>query len=321
MRYRTLGKTGLEVSEIGFGAWGIGRQMWRGADDRESIRALHLAVDLGLTFIDTALVYGRGHSEKLIGRFLGECQERVIVATKVPPANGMWPAQGTVSEVFPPQHITSCVEQSLQNLGVEKLDLLQLHVWSQDWINQDLWYETLIDLKTSGKIGHFGVSVGDHVPETAVEIVRSGQIDTVQVIYNIFDQTAEQELFGACAENGVGVIVRVPLDEGALTGEITPKTTFAKKDWRNRYFGGDRKQRVQARVQLLSELLGEEVQTLSELALRFCLQSELVATVIPGMRSSEHVISNIENSNCPPLSQGLMRELKKHSWNKNFYSF
>ncbi len=319
MRYRPLGKTGLEVSEIGFGAWGIGRLLWRGASDRESLRALHEAADLGLTFIDTALVYGRGHSERLIGRFLVERRDRVLVATKVPPENGRWSAQGKVTEVFPRKYVNSCAEQSLQNLGVERLDLLQLHVWSADWIHQDEWHDTLIDLQASGKVAHFGISVGAHEAETAVEIARSGRIDTVQVIYNIFDQSPEKKLLGVCEESGVGVIARVPFDEGALTGEITPETSFARKDWRNRYFSGDRKQQVQDRVQKLLELLGEEVQTLPELALRFCLQPEAVSTVIPGMRSSAHVVSNLAVSGLPPLNAELMQELSGHAWEKNFY--
>ncbi len=319
MRYRPLGRTGLEVSEIGFGAWGIGRLLWRGADDRESLRALHQAADQGLTFIDTALAYGRGHSESLIGRFLAERRDRIMVATKVPPANGLWPAQGTVAEAFPREHVIACAEQSLHNLGVERLDLLQLHVWSPDWIHQDEWHTALVELQASGKVAHFGVSADPHAPETAVEIVRSRRIDTVQVIYNIFDQSPDEELLGACQESGVGVIARVPFDEGALTGEIRPETTFARKDWRNRYFSGDRKQQVQDRVERLSELLGDEVQTLPELALCFCLQSEAVSTVIPGMRTSAHVVSNLAVSGLPPLSPELMQVLRRHAWQKNFY--
>ena len=319
VKYRSLGRTDLKVSEIGFGAWGIGGQMWRGTDDGESLRALHLAVENGLNFIDTALAYGEGHSERLIGRFLKGTKERVYVATKAPPMNHRWPVQGDLQEVFPRHYLISSTEQSLENLGVECLDLLQLHVWSPDWIQQDEWHQTLLDLKAAGKVSHFGLSVGEHEPGTAVGVVRSGRTDAVQVIYNIFDQTAEQELFGACKERGVGVIARVPFDEGALTGAITPETRFAKKDWRKRYFRGNRKERVQEHVQQLAFLLGDEVQTLPELALRFCLQPEVVSTVIPGMRSTPHVRANLEVSDLPPLSPNLMTELARHAWEKNFY--
>ncbi len=293
--------------------------MWRGADDGESLRSLHLAVENGLNFIDTALAYGEGHSERLIGRFLRDTEARVYVATKAPPMNQRWPAGGPLEEVFPRDYLVSSTEQSLQNLGVECLDLMQLHVWSPDWLEQDEWHQTLLDLKTAGKVSHFGVSVGEHEPGTAVEVVRSGRIDTVQVIYNIFDQSAEQELFGACEEMGVGVIARVPFDEGALTGAITPDSRFAKKDWRRRYFRGDRKTQIQDRVERLSTLLGEEVQTLAELALRFCLQLRVVSTVIPGMRSTSHVRANLGVSDLPLLGPSLMAELKQQAWEKNFY--
>ena len=293
--------------------------MWRGADDGESLRSLHLAVENGLNFIDTALAYGEGHSERLIGRCLRDTEARVYVATKAPPMNQRWPARGPLEEVFPRDYLISSTEQSLENLGVECLDLMQLHVWSPDWIQQDEWHQTLLDLKAAGKVSHFGVSVGEHEPGTAVEVVRSGRIDTVQVIYNIFDQSAEQELFGACEDMGVGVIARVPFDEGALTGAIAADSRFPKKDWRRRYFRGDRKIQVQDRVERLSALLGEEVQTLAELALRFCLQPRVVSTVIPGMRSTSHVGANLGVSGLPLLGGDLMAKLKQQAWDKNFY--
>ena len=293
--------------------------MWRGTDDDESLRSLHLAVENGLNFIDTALAYGEGHSERLIGQFLEDTEARVYVATKAPPMNQRWPARGPLEEVFPGHYLISSTERSLENLGLECLDLMQLHVWSPDWIQQDEWHQSLLDLKAAGKVSHFGISVGEHEPGTAVDVVQSGRIDTVQVIYNIFDQSAEQELFGACEEMGVGVIARVPFDEGALTGAITADTRFPKKDWRRRYFRGDRKTQVQDRVERLSCLLGEEVQTLAQLALRFCLQPRVVSTVIPGMRSTPHVRANLGVSDLPPLGPHLMAELKQQAWEKNFY--
>ncbi len=315
-----MGRTDLRVSEIGFGAWGIGGQMWKGGDDAEALRALHLAVENGLNFIDTALAYGEGHSERLIGRFLRETKERVYVATKAPPMNKRWPAHGSAQEAFPRHHLVSSAEQSLKNLGLERLDLMQLHVWSRDWLQQDEWHQTLVDLKAAGKVSHFGLSAGDHEPGAAAGVVRSGRTDIVQVIYNIFDQSAEQELFGVCEEMRVGVIARVPFDEGALTGAVSADSRFPKKDWRRWYFRGDRKQRVQEHVEPLLRLLGDEVQTLAELALRFCLQSRAVSTVIPGMRSTPHVRDNLAVSDLPALSSNLMTELKQQAWKKNFYS-
>ncbi len=319
MKYRTLGKTGYQVSEIGYGAWGIGKNMWVGADDRESLRALHAAVDGGLNFIDTALVYGNGHSERIVGQFVKERKERIYVATKVPPKNLRWPAHGQLVETFPADHIVRSTNESLRNLGTDTIDLLQLHVWDPSWISHEEWHEALCRLREEGKIRHFGVSVNDHLPESAVELVRSGKIDTVQVIYNIFDQKPERELFPACREMNVGVIVRVPFDEGALTGKITPETTFPKKDWRNRYFEGDRKRQVQERCKKLEALLGEEAATLPELALRFCLHPEAVGSVIPGMRSLQHVASNLAASDGKKLSTALIQSLRSHAWEKNFY--
>ena len=319
MRYRKLGRTGYEISEIGFGAWGIGRQMWRGAEDSESLRALHRAVDQGLNFIDTALAYGTGHSERLVSRVLQEHREQIYVATKVPPKNQIWPAQGALEEVFPRDHIVQCVEASLRNLRRERIDLLQLHVWDPTWNEDSQWYETLTELQARGKVAHFGISINDHQPNSALELVRSGKIDTVQVIYNIFDQTCEDKLLPLCLEKGVGVIARVPFDEGALTGNITPETSFSKKDWRNFYFQGDRKRQVHDRVQKLDKLLEGEVLTLPDLALMFTLHQEAVSTVIPGMRSVKHVDANMAVSNQSPLSEEMIQKLREQRWDKNFY--
>ncbi|MDA2937397.1 aldo/keto reductase [Acidobacteria bacterium AH-259-A15] len=321
MRYRRLGRTGYEVSEIGFGTWGIGKQMWRGGDDSESLRALHRAVDQGLNFIDTALAYGQGHSERLVGRFLKERKERIYVATKAPPKNQIWPARGSLEEVFPHDHIVKCTEMSLRNLDVETIDLLQLHVWNSSWIRENEWHETLEQLQEQGKVAHFGVSINDHQPNSALEVVQSGKIDTVQVIYNIFDQSPQERLFPLCLEKQVGVIARVPFDEGALTGDITPETEFPKKDWRNLYFQGGRKRQVYARVEKLRELLDGEARTLPELALKFCLHHQALGTVIPGMRSVKHVEANIAVSDQARLSQEMTHKLQEHRWKKNFYPY
>jgi aryl-alcohol dehydrogenase-like predicted oxidoreductase len=319
MKYRRLGRTQLKVSELGFGAWGIGKSMWKGSQDEESLRALHTAIDLGVNFIDTALVYGKGHSEKLIGQVLRESNERIHVATKIPPKNYKWPASGSLAEVFPRNHIVGSAERSLENLKIERIDLLQLHVWNSDWFCEDEWYATLCQLRDSGKISYFGVSINDHEPDTALELVGSGKVDTVQVIFNIFDQSPKDHLFSACAESNVGIIVRVPFDEGSLTGKITPSTSFPKGDWRNLYFAGDRKRRVYERVARLEALLGDEAETLPDLALKYCLHPNVVSTVIPGMRTVEHVVTNAAVSNTPDLSNETLEKLREHRWDRNFY--
>jgi aryl-alcohol dehydrogenase-like predicted oxidoreductase len=318
---RLLGRTGLQVSEIGYGAWGIGASQWIGARDDESLRALHRAVDLGVNFIDTALAYGDGHSEKLVGRLLRERRETVYVATKVPPRNAVWPApRGVpVSENYPAAHIATSAERSLRNLGVERIDLLQLHTWLDDYLDQDGWRDALLGLKRQGKVRALGISVNDHDPGSALRAVASGLFDTVQVIYNIFDQGPEERLFPLCRQHGLGVLARVPFDEGGLTGTITPETTFPPGDWRNGYFKGDRKREVWERAEALKKLLGEEARTLPELALRFCLAHEAVSTVIPGMRRLASVEANVAVSDGRRLSPKLKSELRRHAWERNFY--
>ncbi len=284
MRYRTLGRTGLEVSELGYGAWGIGQSMWIGADDEESLRALRRAIELGVTFVDTALGYGNGHSEELVGEVVRESGETVHVATKVPPRNREWPARSGAgaSEAFPGDWVVSCTERSLRNLGLETIDVQQFHVWSDEWVGEGDWLDAVERLKADGKIRFFGVSINDHEPANALRLVETGVVDTVQVIYNVFDQSPEDELFAAVQEAGVGVIVRVPFDEGALTGRIRPDTEFPEGDFRNAYFGGDRKREVWERANAIADDLGVPVDELAEPALRFCLSHPAVSTVIAG---------------------------------------
>jgi aryl-alcohol dehydrogenase-like predicted oxidoreductase len=321
MKTRVLGGTGLQVSEIGYGAWGIGASQWIAAQDDESLRALHRAVDLGVNIIDTALAYGHGHSEKLVGRVVREREETIYVATKVPPKNGAWPApRGVpVSENYPATHIVKSAEQSLRNLGLERIDLLQLHTWLDDYLDQDGWKDALLGLKKQGKVRAVGISVNDHDPGSAVRAVESGLFDAVQVIYNIFDQGPEERLLPLCQQHGVGVLARVPFDEGGLTGTIMLETTFPAGDWRNHYFKGDRKRQVWERNQALAKLLGGEARTLPELALRFCLAHDAVSTVIPGMRRTSSVEANVGVSDGRRLSPALRRELKRHAWPRNFY--
>jgi aryl-alcohol dehydrogenase-like predicted oxidoreductase len=322
MQLRRLGRTGLQVSEIGFGAWGIGGTMWIGATPDESLKALNRAVDLGVNLIDTALVYGMGRSEKLVGQLVRERKETLYVATKVPPQNGTWPAEAgvPVGKVFPGRHVTSSAETSLKNLGLPAIDLLQLHVWRDEYLDEgDEWRRALEDLRKSGKVRFVGVSINDHDPGSALRAVQSGLFDAVQVIYNIFDQSPEQELFPLCRKHEVGVLARVPLDEGGLTGTITPDTTFPQGDWRNEYFAGDRKRQVQERAQKLTAAMGGEARSLPELALRFCLADDAVSTVIPGMRRIATVESSTSVSDGRRLSPGLRATLKEHAWPRNFY--
>jgi aryl-alcohol dehydrogenase-like predicted oxidoreductase len=322
MRYRELGKTGLSVSEVGFGGWGIGGAGWIGARDDESKRALHRAIDAGLTFIDTAWGYGDGHSERLIGEIVRGRSERVYVATKVPPRNRVWPARhdSHVDDTFPGAYLREYTEKSLRNLGLEALDVQQLHVWSPSWLEQGDWLDEVRRLKDEGKIRFFGLSLNDHEPATGLTAVRSGVVDTVQVIYNVFDQSPEDELLSACAEHGVGVIVRVPLDEGGLTGRITPETTFPDGDWRHRYFTGDRKREVYERARAITADLDEPLERLPEIALRYVLSNPAVSTVIPGMRSVRNVERNVAVADGRGLPEESVATLKAHRWVRNYDS-
>jgi aryl-alcohol dehydrogenase-like predicted oxidoreductase len=295
--------------------------MWIGADDAESLRALHRSVDLGLNFIDTAIVYGDGHSEKLVGRFVKERKEQITVATKIPPKNMRWPARkGTpLKEAFPYDHVISSTEESLRNLRLEQIDLQQFHVWRDEWTDEPEWFEAISRLKEEGKIRYFGISINDHDPGSALKAGASGRVDAFQVIHNIFDQSPESDLYPLCREKNIGVLARVPLDEGGLTGKVTVSTTFPPGDFRNNYFSGDRKARVEERVNRLIPLLGSEAATLPELALRYCLSAEAVSTVIPGMRTVGHVESNCGLSDGRRLSADLLEKLRGHRWDRNFY--
>lgn len=323
MRYRRLGRTNFEVSEIGHGAWGIGANMWFGGSDKESLAALRASLAAGVNFIDTALAYGdEGHSEQLVGEIVRDDPHEVYVATKVPPKNLKWPAVPGVgiNEVFPYDHIIGCTETSLKNLRVETLDLQQLHVWNPEWIDSDIWRRAIEDLKKSGKVRAFGISINDHQPDSALEIVRTGLIDTVQVIYNIFDQTPEKSLFPLCQELNIGVIARVPFDEGALTGRISEDSTWDPKDFRSMYFRGDRKSQVVERVNGLLRAMEIHASDLPLVALRFCLSQPAVSTVIPGMRSVSSVEMNVAAPMLGPLPPVELAIAHEHAWDKNFYS-
>jgi aryl-alcohol dehydrogenase-like predicted oxidoreductase len=323
MIYRTLGRTGLEVSLIGHGAWGIGGNQWRGHSDDESHAALARALELGVNLIDTALAYNDGHSEQIVGQAVRDFGTRVYVATKIPPKNGIWPARAgfPIGDVFPYAHLIACTEQSLRNLGVERLDLQQLHVWNDAWVERDEWRRAVEDLKRSGKIRFFGISVSDHDPATVLQACRTGLVDTVQVIYNIYDQSPEAELFPLCQELNIGVIARCPLDEGSLTGKISPATEFDPAEFRAMYFRGERKREVFEHASALKAALEAAGvhEDLAETALRFCVTHPAVSTVIPGMRRVRNVEQNLGTLAKGPLSGEIRQLVKAHAWTKNFY--
>jgi aryl-alcohol dehydrogenase-like predicted oxidoreductase len=321
MKYRTLGRTGFEISEVGYGAWGIGGTQWLGGTDDESLQALRRAIDLGLNFIDTALAYGAGHSEQLVGKVVRDAGRRIYVATKVPPKNQLWPARPGIGidQVFPYDYIQRSAERSLKNLGTETIDLLQLHVWNPEWIGRDEWRRGLEDLKSAGKARAVGISINDHQPDSALEIVETGLIDTVQVIYNIFDQTPERNLLSLAQARNIGVIARVPFDEGSLTGKIDENTKFATGDFREGYFKGDRKRQVREHVESLLRDLGVDAAALPAIALRFCLSHPAVSTVIPGMRSVRNAEANCTVPAAGPLPPETLAVLRRHAWDRNFY--
>ncbi len=321
MKYRRLGRTDLQVSEVGFGAWGIGGTSWIGADDGTSLRTLLAARDAGINFFDTALAYGDGHSERLLARAFGNSPE-IIVATKVPPANRKWPAPAGValSEAFPKNHVLESLTRSVKNLGRESIDLLQFHVWSDEWASEPEWLETIAAIRQSGLVRNIGISGNDHEPENLLNALQTGLIDCVQVIYNIFDQSPTDKLFPYCHSHDIGVIARVPFDEGSLAGKVRPETTFPDRDFRNYYFAGDRKKQVWERVQHLVSDTSISLASLPDLALRFCLSHPAVSTVIPGMRTPEHVQNNAAASDHGILSEQLLERLAKHRWTRNFYS-
>ena len=322
MIQRTLGKTSLQLSVLGYGAWGIGGSMWIGADDDESLRALRRAIELGVNFIDTAAGYGAGHSERLVGRVVRDSAETVYVSTKIPPKNMQWPSRAGVhaSEAFPADWVVEQTEASLERLGLDRIDVQQFHVWSDEWVDQGDWYDAIEQLKRDGKIGAFGVSINDHQPANAVRLVESGHVDTVQVIYNVFDQSPEDELFPACEAGNVGVIARVPFDEGSLTGRIRPDTEFPDGDFRHRYFGGDRKQQVWERAQAVATDMEVPVDELAEVALRYCVTHPAVSTAIPGMRTVRNVERNVAAVERGPLSEQQVAALRPHRWVRSFYA-
>jgi aryl-alcohol dehydrogenase-like predicted oxidoreductase len=314
MNCRRFGRTGWNVSEIGYGMWGMGA--WTGSDDAESRASLQRSVDLGCNFFDTAWIYGEGHSEKLLGQLLrANSGKTLYTATKIPPKNRCWPSRREYSldDCYPPDYIEEYVHRSLKNIGVESLGLIQFHVWEDRWVDDDRWIRAIEKLRQQGKIRAVGISLNRWEPWNGVRAVRAALVDAVQVVYNIFDQNPEDELFPACREKDVAVIARVPFDEGTLTGTLKLDSKWPQGDWRNLYFTPENLKASLARVEALRPLL-RDAMTLPEMALRFILNCADVSTVIPGMRRTRHVEANLAAGNRGALPAALHAELRKHRW-------
>ena len=316
MQQRTFGRTGWSVSEVGYGMWGMGS--WSGSNDDESMDSLERAVDLGCNFFDTAWAYGQGHSERLLGRLLKSRPDvRLYTASQIPPKNMKWPAADDMrlDDTYPPDHIREFTEKSLANVGVDTLDLIQLHTWSDAWADDPRWQKAVASLKAEKLVRAVGISVNRWEPANGVKALRTGLIDVVQVVYNIFDQAPEDELYPVCRELGVAVIARVPFDEGTLTGTLKLDTTWPDGDFRNLYFAGDK---LRASVEHAEQLRPDipSGMTMPELALRFILANPDVGTIIPGMRKRAHVDANLGASDGKPLDAAVLQRMRAHRWDR-----
>ncbi len=316
MKYRRFGKTDWQVSEMGYGMWGMGG--WTGSDDEQSLKSLQHAVNLGCNFFDTAWGYGGGHSEKLLGQLVSaNLDKKLFTATKIPPKNLIWPSRRefNLDDCFPPDHIEKYIRKSLKNLNAESMDLIQFHTWEDAWVEDDRWAKKIEDLKNQGLIRAVGISINRWEPWNGVKAVKSGLIDAIQVIYNIFDQNPEDELFKACKEMDVAVIARVPFDEGTLTGNLTLESSWPEDDWRNTYFVPENLKSSVEHAEALRPLVPEDM-TMPEMALRFILNNETVSSIIPGMRKLPHVEANCAASNAGPLPQDLHTKLRAQRWDR-----
>lgn len=317
MRQRVFGRAGWRVADVGYGMWGMGG--WTGADDDESRRSLRQAVDLGCNFFDTAWAYGAGHSERLLGELLRTTSgTRLYTASKIPPKNGRWPARADYSldEVFPADHIRAFTEKTLSNLGVSTLDLMQFHVWNDAWADDPRWQRAIAALKDEGLVRAFGISLNRWEPTNGIRALRTGLIDAVQVVYNVFDQAPEDELFPVCQELNIAVIARVPFDEGTLTGMLTPDSRWPDGDFRNTYFAGDKLRESVTRAEALRPLLPSAT-TMATFALRWILSNPAVSVVIPGMRKPSHVAANLAASDAGPLPVELLTASRSHRWDRH----
>jgi aryl-alcohol dehydrogenase-like predicted oxidoreductase len=317
MNYRRFGRTNWKVSEIGYGMWGMGG--WSGSDDEESLKSLQRAVDLGCNFFDTAWAYGEGRSERLLGQIVrANKDKKLYTATKIPPKNLKWPSRSgsSLDDCFPPEHIDKFVHSSLENARLDSFDLVQFHVWEDSWVEDDRWATTMDALRREGLIKAVGISINRWEPWNGVRTVRSGLIDSVQVIYNIFDQNPEDDLFPMCVEMDTAVIARVPFDEGSLTGTLTKESKWPEGDWRNIYFVPDNLLPTVDRADALKPIAQRHGISMPEMALRFILGHPVVCTIIPGMRKLQHVDSNIATSDVGRLSDDLLAELSEHRWDR-----
>jgi aryl-alcohol dehydrogenase-like predicted oxidoreductase len=316
MKYRRLGRTGFDVADISHGLWGMSG--WSGSEDQKSLDALQLAVDLGCNFFDTAWAYGEGKSDGLLGKILARNPgKRLYSASKIPPLNDKWPAspEDKYSDVFPAKHVFKHAQAIREKLGVPTIDVLQFHVWDDSWTREPEFRETVERLKSEKWIRFFGLSLNRWEPENGIEALHTGLVDAVQVIYNIFDQSPEDKLFPLCQKLDIGVIARVPLDEGSLGGKMTATTKFPADDWRSKYFGPENLAPTIERAQRLKSVQPPSM-TLPEMALRFILSHPAVSTTIVGMREADHVRRNIATSDAGPLDAGLLQVLKDHRWDR-----
>ena len=316
MKYRKLGRTGFDVCDISYGLWGMSG--WTGSSDQESLASLQLSIDLGCNFFDTAWAYGEGKSDGLLGEIMRRNRgKRLYAASKIPPANDRWPAvpEYKYDDVFSPKHVFDYADKIRKQLCVDTIDVLQFHVWDDSWTNEPDFRATVEKLKRDRIIHFFGLSINRWEPNNAIKALRTGLVDVVQVIYNIFDQSPEDELLPVCQELNVGVIARVPFDEGSLGGKMTLATRFPEGDWRAGYFGPENLPPTIERVEKLKRILPQGM-SLPEMALRFILSHRAVSTTIAGMRKAEHVRQNIAASDAGPLDKNLLAELKKHRWDR-----
>jgi aryl-alcohol dehydrogenase-like predicted oxidoreductase len=316
MQYRKFGKTGWSVSEIGYGMWGLAG--WTGSDDKETEQSLNRAVELGCNFFDTAWAYGAGISETILGKLLkANASKRLYVATKIPPKNRQWPSKPEfkLEEVFPADYIVEYTEKSLKNLQTDSIDLMQFHVWEDTWADNDEWKNAISKLTAAGKVQHWGISVNRWEPDNSLRSLQTGLFSSVQVIYNIFDQNPEDNLFPLCRKLDIGIIARVPFDEGTLTGMLNYDTVFPKNDWRSTYFVPENLKSSVDHANALKPLIPQGT-TMADMALRFILSNPDIGTVIPGMRKLKHVESNIFTSDGKGLPKNLLEQLKTHRWDR-----
>jgi aryl-alcohol dehydrogenase-like predicted oxidoreductase len=317
MRYRRFGRLDWSVSEVGYGMWGMAG--WTGSDDATSLEALQRAVDLGCTFFDTAWAYGAGRSEGLLGRLVRDNPgHRLYTATKIPPKNLQWPSRRefTLDDCYPPDHVDEYARASLKNAGLEAFDLVQFHTWEDAWLDDERWHASVERLRREGLARGIGISLNRWEPWNGVRAVRGGYVDSVQVIYNVFDQSPQDELFPACEIHDVAVVARVPFDEGTLTGTLTLESRWPEGDWRNTYFVPENLRRSVERAEALRPLVPAGT-TMPEMALRFILSNPVVSTTIPGMRTVAHVEANLAASDAGPLPEALHRELRAHRWDRH----